>query len=135
MIDVAPEMHGMMANDWVMSEIEQRAKRRRPTKAHCGNLASAQVYAKVSNVPRRSGERVPDEVGFYRSALDELWEVFGEDRLIYGSNWPVSARIAPYETAFKVVREYFAAKGQEASEKYFWRNSKAAYRWGGVRPG
>jgi L-fuconolactonase len=90
----------------------------------------ALVYAKVSNVPRRSGERVPAEVGFYRPALDELWEVFGEDRLIYGSNWPVSARIAPYETAFKVVREYFAAKGQEASEKYFWKNSKVAYRWG-----
>src|SRR5262245_47331969 len=50
--------------------------------------------------------------------------------LIYGSNWPVSERIAPYETAFKIVREYFAAKGQEATEKYFWRNSKAAYRWG-----
>ena len=92
----------------------------------------AQVYAKVSNVPRRSGERVPDEVSFYRPGLDELWDVFGEDRLIYGSNWPVSARIAPYETAFKVVREYFASKGQEATEKYFWRNSKAAYRWGGA---
>jgi len=92
----------------------------------------AQVYAKVSNVPRRSGERVPDEVSFYRPALDELWEVFGEDRLIYGSNWPVSDRIAPYEVAFKLVREYFASKGQEATEKYFWKNSKAAYRWGGV---
>ena len=91
----------------------------------------AQVYAKVSNVPRRSGDRVPDEVSFYRPALDELWEVFGEDRLIYGSNWPVSARLAPYQTAFKVVREYFAAKGQEATDKYFWKNSKAAYRWGG----
>jgi L-fuconolactonase len=89
-----------------------------------------QVYAKVSNVMRRSGDRVPDELSFYRPALDELWEVFGVDRLIYGSNWPVSARIAPYETAFKVVREYFAAKGREASEKYFWKNSKAAYRWG-----
>ncbi len=40
-------------------------------------------------------------------------------------------RLAAYETAFKVVREYFAAKGQEATEKYFWKNSKAAYRWGG----
>jgi L-fuconolactonase len=92
----------------------------------------AQVYAKVSNVPRRSGDRVPDDVSFYRPVLDELWDVFGEDRLIYGSNWPVSARIAPYETAFKVVREYFAAKGQEATEKYFWKNSKVAYRWSGV---
>ena len=89
----------------------------------------AQVYAKVSNVPRRSGDRVPDEVSFYRPALDELWEIFGEDRLIYGSNWPVSARIAPYETAFKIVREYFAEKGAAASQKFFRTNSLAAYKW------
>src|SRR6266550_1227225 len=50
----------------------------------------AQVYAKVSNVPRRFDERVPAEVSFYRPALDEVWDVFGEDRLIYGSNWPGS---------------------------------------------
>ena len=88
-----------------------------------------EVYAKVSNVLRRSGGRVPTEVSFYRPSLDELWEVFGADRLVYGSNWPVSESIAPYSTAFRVVREYFAAKGREASEKYFWKNSKAAYRW------
>ncbi len=88
-----------------------------------------QVYAKVSNVPRRSGGRVPEEVSFYRPSLDELWETFGPDRVIYGSNWPVSARIAPYQVAFNIVREYFTAKGPEAVEKYFWKNSQAAYRW------
>jgi predicted TIM-barrel fold metal-dependent hydrolase len=88
-----------------------------------------EVYAKVSNVLRRSDGRVPTEVSFYRPSLDELWEVFGPDRLVYGSNWPVSDQIAPYGTVFRVVREYFAGKGREASEKYFWKNSKAAYRW------
>ncbi len=88
-----------------------------------------QVYAKVSNVPRRSGDRVPEEVSFYRPSLDELWDIFGPDRVIYGSNWPVSARIAPYQVAFNIVREYFTAKGPEAVEKYFWKNSQAAYRW------
>jgi predicted TIM-barrel fold metal-dependent hydrolase len=65
----------------------------------------------------------------YRPALDELWEVFGVDRLIYGSNWPVSERIAPYDKVFKVVFDYFTGKGQPAAEKYFWQNAKAAYRW------
>jgi len=69
-----------------------------------------QVYAKVSNVPRRSGDKVPEDMGFYRPALDELWETFGADRVIYGSNWPVSARVAPYHVAFKIVSEYFTAK-------------------------
>jgi L-fuconolactonase len=88
-----------------------------------------QVYAKVSNVVRRLGDRVPDRVSFYRAALDELWDIFGPHRLLYGSNWPVSDRVAPYRTVIKVVQEYFATRGQEASEQYFWKNSKAAYRW------
>jgi hypothetical protein len=25
--------------------------------------------------------------------------------------------------------EYFKGKGEEATEKYFWKNSKAAYKW------
>lgn len=88
-----------------------------------------QVYIKVSNVLRRSGGRVPDTVDFYRGSLDELWAIFGADRLIYGSNWPVSDRTAPYAAVLKVVREYFAAKGRDATEKYFWKNSQRAYRW------
>ena len=88
-----------------------------------------QVYSKVSSVLRRAGDRVVEDVSLYRPALDELWDLFGADRLIYGSNWPVSERIAPYEAVFKVVREYFASRGPEASEKYFWKNSQAAYRW------
>ena len=87
------------------------------------------VYAKVSNVVRNVGGRVPEDAAFYRPALDELWEVFGPDRMVYGSNWPVSDRVAPYPVLFRVVREYFASRGQEATEKYFWRNSRAAYRW------
>jgi predicted TIM-barrel fold metal-dependent hydrolase len=88
-----------------------------------------QVYCKVSSVLRRSNDQVSTDVASYRPALDELWEVFGVDRLIYGSNWPVSNRIAPYEKVFKVVFDYFTSKGQQAAEKYFWQNAKAAYRY------
>jgi L-fuconolactonase len=87
------------------------------------------VYAKVSGVVRKVGDRVPDKTDFYRESLDELWKVFGVDRLIYGSNWPVCERVAPYATVLKVVREYFAAKGSSAAEKYFRGNSASAYKW------
>ena len=91
--------------------------------------ARKQVYCKVSSVLRRSGDRVPEEVEAYRPALDELWEVFGVDRLIYGSNWPVSEKVAPYEKVFKLVFDYFTSKGKMAAEKYFSQNAKSAYRW------
>ena len=28
-----------------------------------------------------------------------------------------------------IVRDYVEAKGRKASEKFFWKNSVAAYRW------
>jgi len=87
------------------------------------------VYAKVSNVLRRTGDRVTTELSYYREVLDELWDIFGEKRLVYGSNWPVSDRVAPYADVLKVVMDYFRARGPAAVEHYFWKNSLAAYRW------
>jgi predicted TIM-barrel fold metal-dependent hydrolase len=88
-----------------------------------------QVYAKVSEVVQHIGGRVPDDLSFYRTRLDQIWETFGPDRMIYASNWPVSDMKAPYPEHLKVVREYFAGKGPAAAEKFFWKNSLAAYRW------
>jgi len=87
------------------------------------------VYVKVSSVLRRVEERVPEDLAFYRDRLDLLFGLFGEDRLVYGSDWPNSDTWAPYPAVLKVVREYFTAKGRAIAEKYFWRNSLAAYRW------
>jgi len=88
-----------------------------------------QVYVKVSGVLRRVNGRVPGDLGFYKPVLDELWNVFGQDRLIYGSDWPNSDLWGDYDKELRIVREYFNAKGATASEKYFWQNSIAAYRW------
>ncbi len=88
-----------------------------------------QIYVKVSEVLRRSGDRVPYELSFYRSRLDEIWDIFGPDRLLYGSDWPNSDPLGTYAQVLNVVREYFTGKGREAAEKYFWKNSVAAYRW------
>ena len=43
-----------------------------------------QIYVKVSEVLRRVGTRVPDDLSFYRATLDDLWNRFGPDRLMYG---------------------------------------------------
>jgi len=90
------------------------------------------VYCKVSGLVEATGRKdgdAPKDVGFYRPVLDVLWDVFGEDRLIYGSNWPVSEGFASYATVQGFVAEYFQAKGEAATEKVFWRNALAAYKW------
>ena len=90
----------------------------------------ANVYCKVSGLVEVTQDKpAPDDVGYYTPTLDVLWDAFGEDRLVYGSNWPVSARFADYATMQRMVMEYFKTKGQEATEKYFWQNSKTAYKW------
>ncbi len=87
------------------------------------------VYCKVSGLAEHTGQKpAPDDVAFYTPTIDVLWKAFGEDRLIYGSNWPVSERFAEYKVVQKIVNDYFSAKGNEAKEKYFWKNAKSAYQ-------
>ncbi len=87
------------------------------------------VFAKISNVVRRVDGNTIDDPAHYRPALDELFNLFGPNRIVYGSNWPVSNRAGPYSTVHRVVAAYFATKGRTNAEKYFWRNSHVAYRW------
>ena len=88
-----------------------------------------QVYVKMSEVLRRVDGRLRLDLDFYRPLLDRLWEIFGEDRLVYGSDWPNSDHIETYPQELTLVREYVLGKGRAAAEKVFWKNSVAAYRW------
>lgn len=84
------------------------------------------VYAKISNVLPRSGA-IPDDPAWYAPMLDGLTELFGPDRIVYASNYPVSARTAPYGRAFAVVHDYFARRRPDLAERYFRTNALAAY--------
>ena len=64
---------------------------------------------------------------FYKSELDVLWQAFGEDRLIYGSNWPVTDRGGEYHEQLAIIHDYFAPKGRAVLEKLFWKNAAAFY--------
>lgn len=106
------------AAEWASYRADLRALGRAPS-----------VYAKVSGVVRRIGGEIQSDAGYYRLALDQLWETFGPDRVIYASNWPVCELIAPYATVFRIMLDYLANKEQKAIEKYFWRNAQTAYQW------
>lgn len=89
------------------------------------------VFMKVSGLVEGTGRAdgsAPADTAFYRPVLDAIWESFGEDRVIYGSNWPVSARFASYATVFGIVNDYFGAKGRVALQKYFAANAGLAYK-------
>jgi L-fuconolactonase len=88
-----------------------------------------QIYVKVSEVLRRVDGRIPVELDFYRARLDEVLDVFGIDRVLYGSDWPNGDQWLPVPAGFKIVQEYFMGKGHAVAKKYFWRNSTRAYKW------
>jgi predicted TIM-barrel fold metal-dependent hydrolase len=97
--------------------------------------ARRNVSCKVSGLieqteaSRQKWGEAPRDTAYYAPILDHCRECFGEDRLVYGSNWPVCEKGGAYADQLRVVNEYFTARGAAAREKYFSGNSRAAYRW------
>lgn len=93
--------------------------------------AESNVYCKVSGLVEgtgRRGGRAPDDTSFYRPVLDAVWHRFGEERVVFGSNWPVSEVFAPFATVFGIVQRYVQALGDRAERRYFAGNARTAYR-------
>ena len=92
------------------------------------------VFVKLSEVPVRVGNNVPKDAAFYKDTLDGIWDVFGEDHVVFGSDWPNSDHLGTYSETLGIVQTYISTKGPVATEKYFWRNSIAAYGWHPRKP-
>ena len=88
-----------------------------------------QIFVKLSEIIHRVNGQVSTDLGAYRARLDRLIGVFGQDRILFGSDWPNSDGVAPVDKVFAIAKEYFLAQPRLVAEKYFWRNSAAAYKW------
>jgi predicted TIM-barrel fold metal-dependent hydrolase len=85
-----------------------------------------QIAVKLSEILHR--QKQPDKPST-ASLLDPLYATFGEDRVLYGSDWPNSDTAGTYSQGLLAVQAYFATKSRIAQEKFFWRNSVAVYKW------
>ena len=88
------------------------------------------VFMKVSGLvegTKRTAGDAPADPARYAPVLDVLWGLFGADRLIYSSNWPVSGRYAPLGTVQRIALDYFASKGQAALDRVFGQNALRVY--------
>ena len=88
-----------------------------------------QVYVKLSEVLRLVDGKASTDPALYKPTLDYLFDMFGEDRVIFGSDWPNQFAADNLPAIVKIVQDYFKTKSRAAAEKYFWRNSVAAYKW------
>jgi L-fuconolactonase len=87
------------------------------------------IFVKLSEILHRVGDSVVLDLTSHRERLDMLMSVFGEDRVLFGSDYPNSVGTAKIEEVVALVKEYFAAKPRAAAEKYFWKNSLRCYQW------
>jgi L-fuconolactonase len=87
------------------------------------------VFMKLSEVPRQEGPSVCLDLSYYQEQLDVLWELFGEDRALFGSDWPNSDHLVTLDKTIGLTREYLATKSHIAQEKVLYLNSKHAYHW------
>ena len=87
------------------------------------------VFVKLSEIPVLASGKLVTDAQFYKGPLDAIWDVFGEDHILFGSDWPNSDHVAPYADTLAIVRGYISGKSAAAREKYYWKNSISAYKW------
>ncbi|MEK9788592.1 MAG: amidohydrolase family protein, partial [Flavobacteriaceae bacterium] len=84
------------------------------------------IYCKVSGLVTEADLKNWKTEDF-RPYLEVVFEAFGEDRVLFGSDWPVCLLAAPYEKVYGLMSEYTAAFSSEATRKFFGDNAAQIY--------
>ena len=67
------------------------------------------------------------EASDFTPYLEVVTEVFGIDRLMFGSDWPVCLSAAKYSEVIEIVEKFFSCASKEDKEKIFGRNASDFY--------
>ncbi len=96
----------------------------------CAELSN--VYMKISSIINFAGtkpfeETAPTEVDFYRPVLEHCFDTFGEDRVIFATNWGVSAHFGKVDDVVRIVKAFLSEKGDSAVKKGMRDNAIRVY--------
>ncbi|HXI56340.1 MAG TPA: amidohydrolase family protein [Polyangia bacterium] len=98
--------------------------------------AKPNIYVKWSaffDTANASGDEsmpwtAPKDAASYTKIFDALWTTFGEDRIIWGSNWPVAKLAGSLEEEVKIAEDYLATKTPAQRDKVMFKNAILFYR-------
>jgi L-fuconolactonase len=94
------------------------------------------VYFKLSEVMQMGADGAPvTDPAIYKARLDYLFDIFGEDRVVFGSDWPNGNAVEHLDVIVRIARDYFSTKTRPVQEKFFWKNSIPAFQWIKREPG
>lgn len=85
------------------------------------------LYAKLSGMVTEHDWQHWKE-GDFRPYLDVMMHVFGEDRLMYGSDWPVCLLAASYSEVIGILRKFLTNYPREVQQKIWADNAERFYR-------
>ncbi len=93
--------------------------------------ARPNIFVKLSEVyhPRIDTKQVVDDYARLRDRLEYLFGMFGEDRVIFGTDYPNSYGVATISEEVGLMKKFFATKTRVQAEKYFWRNAARVYKY------
>jgi predicted TIM-barrel fold metal-dependent hydrolase len=93
--------------------------------------ARPNIFVKLTEVyhPRETDGVIVRDYEKLRDRLEFQFGLFGEDRVIFGSDYPESYGVATIPEEVGLVRRFFSTRPREVQEKYFWRNSARIYKW------
>lgn len=87
---------------------------------------SSNVHCKVSGMVTEASLRGWKKDDF-RPYLDVVVEAFGEDRIMFGSDWPVCLLSADYSEVFTIAAEYMKQFPEPVMNKFFGDNAAKFY--------
>jgi predicted TIM-barrel fold metal-dependent hydrolase len=70
----------------------------------------------------------PKDMASYTKIFDALWTTFGEERIIWGSNWPVVKLAGTLAEEVKIAEDYLATKTPAQRDKVMFKNAIMFYR-------
>jgi L-fuconolactonase len=88
--------------------------------------------------PRLDNKQVVGDYAPLRDRLDYLYGMFGEDRVMFGTDYPNSYGVATISEQVGLMKKFFSTRTRAQAEKYFWRNAARVYKYvkrAGAQPG
>lgn len=84
------------------------------------------TYCKISGMVTETNWQTWGKEDFF-PYLDKVFEAFGTDRLLYGSDWPVCLLSASYEQQLAIVQEYITGFSSPVKDDIMGLNAKRFY--------
>jgi len=93
--------------------------------------ARPNIFVKLSEVyhPRADTRQVVDDYMPLRDRLEYLYGVFGEDRVMFGTDYPNSYGVATISEQVGLMKKFFSTKTRDQAEKYFSKNAARVYKY------